>query len=175
MALAPCRTMNILSEIRTDHLNIRRVLGQLERSSNRQVGAREKGFRKLHSLLTTHYAVEEETLYRLLAKDIEIRSDILERYEEHHLVKFLLEEMKNLSVRDEHWDAKLSVLRDTIERHFETEETELFMCARKVVSDGQVMKEMGLSYRILFRERIPKPVEFPLTHGERRPYEMPRF
>lgn len=167
--------MNILSEIRTDHLNIRRVLGQLERSSNRQPSVREKGFRKLHSLLTTHYQVEEETLYRLLVTNIEIRSDVLERYEEHHLVNHLLEDMKNLSVRDEHWEAKLSVLRDTIEHHFQTEETKVFMFARKMVADDRRMKEMGHSYRTLFRERTPKPVEITPPPEVRRPYEMPRL
>lgn len=149
--------MTILNEIHGDHVSILRMIDHLEKTSNKQKSVREKGFTKLRALLTAHIHAEEEVLYRILLQSDELRSEILEDYEEHHLINVLLGEMSDLSVSDERWEAKLEVLRETLEHHIEDEEAELFPFTRKMIKDETILKEMGLYFRTVSREHTESP------------------
>lgn len=149
--------MTILSEIHADHVSILRVINHLEKTSSRQKSVRENGFKKLRALLNAHTHAEEEVLYRILLQSDELRSEILEDYEEHHLINLLLNEMYDLSVTDERWEAKLEVLRETLEHHIEDEEAELFPFTRKMIPDEKILNEMGLYFRTLSREHAESP------------------
>lgn len=147
--------MNILSEIRSDHIVLRRLIGQLERTSKRQSLSRERGFRKLRSIFGAHIQAEEATVYRILLENRDARSEVRESYEAHHLISLLINEMSALSVRDKVWEAKLAVLREMLETHIEEVETNIFAYTRKAISDKRAIKEMGIYYRTLFREKMP--------------------
>jgi len=149
--------MTILNEIHGDHVSILRMIDHLEKTSSKQKSIREKGFTKLTTLLTAHTHAEEEVLYRILLQSDELRSEILEDYEEHHLINVLLGEMSDLAVSDERWEAKLEVLRETLEHHIEDEEAELFPFTRKMIKDETILKEMGLYFRTVSREHTESP------------------
>lgn len=144
--------MNIISEIRNDHVLILRAIGLLEKTASRQISMREKGLEKLRNLLSAHIHAEQEAFYRILLKNDEIRGEILEAHEEHHLVTVLITEMMELEVEDERWEAKLEVLRETFEHHIKEEETKLFPFARNIIPEEKILGEMGLYFRTVSRE-----------------------
>ena len=67
---------------------------------------------------------------------------MVEAYEEHALVKRLLEELASAPKDDEQWTAKFTVLKENVEHHVEEEEGEMFQKARKVLSEDEI-EELG--------------------------------
>ncbi|GAA3159963.1 hypothetical protein GCM10020001_100080 [Nonomuraea salmonea] len=51
---------------------------------------------------------------------------VLESVEEHHVVVWMLSELKKLDPADEHYDAKMTVLMENVRHHVEEEEQEWF-------------------------------------------------
>jgi hypothetical protein len=51
---------------------------------------------------------------------------VLESLEEHHVVKWMLNELEHLEPTDERFDAKVTVLIENVRHHVEEEETEFF-------------------------------------------------
>jgi chromatin segregation and condensation protein Rec8/ScpA/Scc1 (kleisin family) len=71
--------------------------------------------------------MEEQVLYpeaRRVGR--EVRDDVLEGLEEHHLIKELLAELEEMSPRHERYDAKVEVLGEHVEHHHDEEEQDLF-------------------------------------------------
>ena len=85
-----------------------------------------------------HARIEEEILYPTLEEYEETRDISLEAYEEHALVKQLLEELAAAPKDDERWTAKFTVLKENVEHHVEEEEGEMFKKARKVLGEDEI-------------------------------------
>jgi len=93
--------------------------------------------------LEVHTTIEEEIFYpEISGASDEIRDVVTEGVEEHHVVKVLAEEIKQLAPGDEVWVAKCKVLIENVEHHAEEEETELFPAVRKAMP-GDALVELG--------------------------------
>ena len=83
----------------------------------------------LHEL-AIHTSVEEEIFYPAARKALEEADEetdlIDEAWEEHHVVKLLAAELKKMRASDERYDAKFTVLAESVKHHIEEEEGELF-------------------------------------------------
>src|SRR5262249_27309677 len=99
--------------------------------------------------LTVHTYLENEVLYpevRRLVPDLE--QDILESYEEHHVADVLCLELSTMDASDERFDAKTTVLIESVTHHIGEEEGDWFpkvreALGRKQLQDlGQRMAEM---------------------------------
>ncbi len=77
---------------------------------------------------------------RRLLPDLE--DDILESYEEHHVADVLIRELAALSPDHERFDAKTTVLIESVEHHIEEEEQEWFPEVRAGLGRKQ-LSEMG--------------------------------
>jgi hemerythrin superfamily protein len=90
--------------------------------------------------LTVHTKVEEEIFYpALLARrDEEAEKIVRKSFEEHKIVERLLEELSGMTPRDEQYDAKVTVLRESVEHHAKEEEDELFEEAEGLFSDEEL-------------------------------------
>lgn len=85
--------------------------------------------------LALHASLEEEIFYPAFREEAgetqKVEDAVLEAYEEHHVVKFLLEEITDADPKAESYDAKLTVLKEIVEHHVEEEEQEMFPAAEK--------------------------------------------
>jgi hemerythrin superfamily protein len=63
---------------------------------------------------------------------------VLEGFEEHHVVKMLLNELGSVPVDTEQWTAKFKVLKENVEHHVEEEEGEMFQKARQVLDEDEI-------------------------------------
>jgi hypothetical protein len=73
-----------------------------------------------------------------------------EAYEEHHVVKLVLNELPQISAMDERFEAKMTVLEELIDHHVEEEEKEMFKAAQRLGADeldilGQRMEQRARS------------------------------
>lgn len=134
--------MNVFTLLKTDHKKVSGIFEKLEDTTERGVKTREELFTQLKQELDVHTHIEETIFYPVLKKDEETRDITLEGYEEHAVVKTLLQELEAEPKNTEQWTAKLKVLKENVEHHVEEEEKEMFVSARKVLSEEQI-EELG--------------------------------
>jgi iron-sulfur cluster repair protein YtfE (RIC family) len=134
--------MNAFTLLKADHKKVAGILEKIDGTTERATKGREQLFAELKNELDVHTRIEEEILYPALEEYEETRSISLEAYEEHALVKQLLEELASAPKDDEQWTAKFTVLKENVEHHVEEEEGEMFQKARKVLSDDDI-EELG--------------------------------
>lgn len=134
--------MNAFTLLKADHEKVAGILEKIDGTTERATKGREELFTQLKNELDVHARIEEEILYPALEEYEETRAISLEAYEEHALVKQLLEELAAAPKDDEQWTAKFTVLKENVEHHVEEEEGEMFKKARKVLSEDEI-EELG--------------------------------
>ena len=134
--------MDALSLLKDDHDKMRTLLNDLESTTERGVKTREELFSKIKGELTIHEIIEEEIFYPALKEHPRAKEIVLEGYEEHHVVDTVMAELEGLSVDDETWGAKATVMKENVEHHMEEEEGEMFRKARQVFERDE-LEELG--------------------------------
>jgi hypothetical protein len=158
--------MDAIALLKADHVKVKRLLAELESTTERGVKTRAELFSTIKGELTLHEIVEEEIFYPELKAHPKAKDIVLEGYQEHHVVDVLMGELESLDVSDETWGAKALVMKENIEHHIEEEEGEMFTKARQVF-DNDELDDLGrrMEERKLTAGRemgIPVPV--PAAH-----------
>jgi hypothetical protein len=130
--------MNALTLLKADHDKMRKLLEELETTTERGVKTRQELFATIKGELTVHETIEEDIFYPALMEMAKTRDITLESYEEHHVVDLLMAELENLDVADEHWGAKAKVMQENVEHHMGEEEGEMFQKARQVFDKDEL-------------------------------------
>jgi hemerythrin superfamily protein len=134
--------LNALELLLADHDKVRKLLEQLEKTTDRGVQTREELFNRVKNELTVHEIIEEEIFYPSLKEHPKAKEIVLEGYEEHNVVDTLMGELSAMAFDDETWHAKFTVMKENIEHHVKEEEGEMFAKARQVFSK-QELEELG--------------------------------
>jgi hemerythrin superfamily protein len=125
-----------------DHRKVKKLLEELDATTDRGVKTRAGLFDRIKRELTVHETIEEEIFYPALKEHPKAKDIVLEGYEEHHVVDVLMGELSALPVDDETWGAKAKVMKENIEHHVEEEEGEMFSKARQVF-DADELEQLG--------------------------------
>jgi hemerythrin-like domain-containing protein len=134
--------MDALTLLKADHVTVKRLLAELESTTERGVKTRAELYATLKGELTIHETIEEEILYPALKNHPKTKDLALEGWEEHHVVDTVMAELENLDVGDESWGAKATVMKENVEHHIEEEEGEMFPQARQVF-DRDELEDLG--------------------------------
>ena len=134
--------MNAIELLKEDHEKVKKLLEQLESTTERGIKTREELFARIKAELTVHETIEEEIFYPALREHPKAKEIVLEAYEEHNVVDTLMGELTALPVDDETWGPKAKVMTENIEHHVEEEEGEMFRTARQVF-DADELRELG--------------------------------
>ena len=132
--------MDALKMLEDDHKTVKKILDDLESTTERGVKTRDELFTRFKKEMQVHEAIEEEILYPALKEHEKAKDIALEGYEEHHVVDQIMTELDGLSYDDETWGAKLKVMKENIEHHIEEEEGEMFEKARQIFSKEELEK-----------------------------------
>lgn len=89
--------MDVYEILEEDHKAVAELLKKLDKTSEEATEKREKLFLELKTELTFHAYIEELLFYPLLKDKKESKEITLEAYEEHRLVKSLLEELDDMA------------------------------------------------------------------------------
>jgi hemerythrin-like domain-containing protein len=143
--------MDAITLLKDDHDKVKKMLQQLEDTTERAVKTREELFTNLKSELVVHEAVEEEIFYPALKQHAEAKEIVLEAYEEHNVVDMIMGEIEQTPFEDETWAAKLTVMKENLEHHIEEEEGEMFRQARDVF-DKDTLQRLGEQMQARKRE-----------------------
>ena len=134
--------MDALTLLEDDHKKMRKLLDELESTTERGVKTREELYATIKGELMVHEAIEEEIFYPALKEHPKAEDIVLEGYEEHHVVDVVMAELEGLPVDDEVWGAKAKVMKENVEHHMEEEEGEMFKQARSVF-DRDELDDLG--------------------------------
>ena len=134
--------MNALTLLENDHKKMRKLLEELESTTERGIRTREELYSTIKGELLVHEAIEEEIFYPALKEHPKAEDIVLEGYEEHHVVDVVMAELEGLPVDHESWGAKAKVMKENVEHHMEEEEGEMFKQARSVL-DADELEELG--------------------------------
>jgi hemerythrin-like domain-containing protein len=134
--------MDAISLLEEDHKKVKKLLTDLDSTTERGVKTREELFTKVKQELQVHEAIEEEIFYPALKEHPKAKDLVLEAYEEHHVVDTVMAEIRDVPFDDETWGAKLTVMKENVEHHIEEEEDEMFKQARQVFSKDELV-ELG--------------------------------
>ena len=134
--------MDAIALLKADHDKVKKLLSELETTTERGVKTRSELFATSKGELTVHEIIEEEIFYPELKAHPKAQDIVLEAFEEHHVVDLLMGELESLDVSDETWGAKALVMKENIEHHIEEEEGEMFTQARRVF-DKEELENLG--------------------------------
>ncbi|WP_410809121.1 hemerythrin domain-containing protein [Micromonospora sp. 067-2] len=129
--------------LKEDHKEMRRLFKAFQDAEEGPASQRQKLVGQIVEALTVHTYLENEVMYpevRRLLPDLE--DDILESYEEHHVVDVLCAELAAMKADHEHFNAKTTVLIENVEHHVEEEEQEWFPKVREGLGRKQ-LQEIG--------------------------------
>ena len=134
--------MNAITMLTEDHRDVKRLLDELEPTTERGVKTRHELYGRIKELLSVHETIEEEIFYPALRDHPKTKDMALEGYEEHDVVDSIMGELAATPVDDETWGPKAKVMIENLRHHIEEEEEEMFPAARRVF-DADELQELG--------------------------------
>jgi hemerythrin superfamily protein len=134
-----------LTLLKDDHQAVEQLFKSYENLGESAHKRRKQTVDKVIENLSRHAAIEEEVFYPYVRRSVpDANSTVLEALEEHHVVKWTLSELEDMDPGDERFDAKVSVLMESVRHHVKEEETELFPQVRNALSRSE-LEELGAS------------------------------
>jgi len=136
------RTLNKMDAIKLliqDHRQVERLFKEYERAGDRAHTTKARLAEAVVRELSIHASIEEQFLYPT-ARELSDKLDeqVLEALEEHHVAKATLAELDKMSPTDERFDAKMTVLMESIRHHVDEEEENLFPKLRKLMAPEEL-------------------------------------
>jgi len=158
--------MESLTLLEQDHQKVKKLMGEIEKTTERGAKTREELFTKLVQELTVHEKIEEQIFYPAVkdaAKTKKLEEIVTESFEEHHFVNVVIAEIKETPFEAEEWAAKFSVMMENVQHHaFEEEEGEMFPKVRKLFSKAE-LEDLGAQMEELKTQLIESPQEQPAS------------
>ena len=140
--------------LKADHKEIRNLFRKFQSAGDRAVRKKEKIAGQIIELLTVHTYIENEVMYpEVCALLPNLKDDVLESYEEHHVADVLCMELAGMSAGAERFDAKASVLIENVTHHIEEEEGPMFKAARTVF-DTSELEDLGSKMETMKRDLL---------------------
>jgi hemerythrin superfamily protein len=121
--------------LKADHKTVERLFKQFEKAGDRAFVEKRRIVDQIIEELSIHASIEEQYFYPVTRATVPETEDIaLESLEEHHIVKWVLDELTDLDPTHERFDAKVTVLMENVRHHVEEEESEYFPMVREQLS-----------------------------------------
>ena len=119
--------MDAITLLKDDHKAVERLFKRFENAGEHAYVEKRDVADRIIEELSKHAAIEEQLFYPTARVAVPDTDDIaLESIEEHHIVKWLLDELEGMDPSDERFDAKVTVLIENVRHHVEEEESEFF-------------------------------------------------
>lgn len=144
------QAMDALSLLMKDHDLVKDIFKKIESSEDE--AERKSLFEQFMDEIAIHERIEEEIFYPALQKLPNARADVMEAFEEHHVVDMIMSEM-DVEPNDEKWDAKFTVMKENVEHHIKDEEEKLFPKAEKLLGK-ETLGKLGAQMADLKEEEL---------------------
>ena len=117
-----------ISLLKEDHEQVKELFERFEEADDRRT--KQQIVSQALKALKVHTQIEEEIFYPAVRKadadDEEIDDLMDEAFQEHHVAKILISELEDMNPGDKYYDAKFTVLAESVKHHIEEEESDIF-------------------------------------------------
>ena len=135
--------MDAITLLKNDHKTVEKLFKSFEKAGDGAVKTKRQVVDQIIEELCVHAAIEEQVFYPAVRDAVpDVEDTVLEALEEHHVAKWTLWELAGLAPEHERFDAKVTVLIESIRHHVEEEEGELFPEVRKALG-RKALGEIG--------------------------------
>ena len=149
--------MDAITLLRSDHDTAEKLFKQFERLGERASKSRRDLVDRMIEVLAVHAAIEEQVFYPAVRKVVpDVEDQILEGLEEHHVVKWTLAELDGMDPNAERFDAKVTVLIESVRRHVEEEEGSVFPRVREALG-RKALQDMGSALEVAKKAAPVRP------------------
>ena len=125
--------MEAIRLLEADHKVVKDLFEKYDAAGDNAFRTKQALFETIKSELLVHMDVEETIFYPTVkaTSSEELKDDVREADEEHHVARLLMTEISAMTPEDEQYDAKVTVLKENIEHHVKEEEGEMFPLVKK--------------------------------------------
>ena len=149
--------MDAITLLKQDHKAVEDLFKKFEKAGPNAKKTKAQLVEKIVKELAIHAAIEETVFYPAVRQEVPDTEDVvLESLEEHHVVKWVLSELEGMTPDAERFDAKVTVLIESVRHHVEEEESELFPQVRKAFG-RKAMNELGDALELAKKGVPPRP------------------
>jgi hemerythrin superfamily protein len=135
--------VDAITLLKNDHADVEKLFKTYEGLGDRAYKSKQKTVSGIIKALSMHAVIEEQVFYPAVRADVAgANEDVLEAIEEHHIAKWVLNELQDLPPTAENYDAKVTVLIENVRHHVKEEEKSLFPDVRKALGRTR-LNELG--------------------------------
>jgi iron-sulfur cluster repair protein YtfE (RIC family) len=140
--------------LKKQHREVKTLFGEAKKAKPTE---RRRVLNEIAEKLRNHMTIEEDIFYPAVHEigTKKAQEIVPEAYEEHHVVALVLDELPDVDVEDDRFEAKMTVLDELIEHHVEEEEDEMFKVAEKLGADR--LTELGAEMASATNGDTPAP------------------
>ena len=143
----PVSSPDAIALLKQDHREVEQLFKRFEKAGENAHKTKGALVASMIEALSRHAAIEEMVFYPAIRREVpKQESAVLEALEEHHVVKWLLSELEGLAPAAERFDAKATVLIESVRHHVKEEEQELFPKVRARIERRRLV-ELGAELR----------------------------
>lgn len=141
--------------IKSDHRAVEALFAEYEALTDDAYEQKRDTVTRIIDLLEIHSEMEETLVYPRLLDAFPTEGDrrVEQAYAEHSVAKTLMEELRGLPPENPQFDAKVMVLKESIEHHVQEEEDLLLPKAQTSLSEN-ALEEIGESMLAFRGERM---------------------
>lgn len=138
--------IDAITLLKQDHKAVEKLFKQFEKAGDGATAKKREIVDDIVRELSIHAEIEEQIFYPAVrAAEVPDAMDmVLESLEEHLAAKRLLSDLEKMDPEAERFDAKVTVLMESIRHHVTEEETELFPSVRAVLK-RKALTDLGAS------------------------------
>ncbi|HWU88526.1 MAG TPA: hemerythrin domain-containing protein [Kofleriaceae bacterium] len=144
-------TTDALELLMSQHEEIESLIEDIEEVGD--PGLKGDMFRALADSIAAHSAIEEKMFYPSVMHET-TRELLVEFTEEHLSIKRLVADMLHLDPADEHFDAKLTVLKEQFRHHAHDEEEDLLFPKVRELFDEDELAALGNELLAKYEELV---------------------
>lgn len=152
-------TNPVLDMLKQDHTKVKELFEQFKEAKDSR--SRERIIQETLLELDVHAKLEETLIYPAIREKVDADQVMDEALEEHHVAHFLIKELRRMRPSDDHYEAKFTVLGESIKHHVKEEEGTMFPEAEKADIDWE-----DLNQEVMKRKEALKAKK---NDGEGRP------
>ncbi len=135
--------MDAITLLKDDHKTVEKLFKRFEKAGERAFVEKRRLVDQIIEELSVHAAIEEQYFYPVIRATVSgTEAMTLESLEEHHIVKWVLDELDGLDHEYERFDAKVTVLIENVRHHVKEEEQDLFPEVRDALGRS-VLGDLG--------------------------------
>lgn len=135
-------TNPVFEMLKADHEKVKALFAQFEGAHDSRT--KERIVRETLHELDIHAKLEETLIYPAIRREMDTHDIMDEALEEHHVANTLINELKRMTPGDARFDAKFTVLGESIKHHVQEEEGHMFPEAEKADLPWEGLQQQAL-------------------------------